>query len=204
MKIFTIILIFFSILGCSKPKTVLICGDHICVNKYEAEQYFEENLSIEVKIIDKNKSEKIDLVQINLKKNNSGKKIVNITPKKETANKIKILSNDEIELKKKQLKKQKMIKKKLTKISNKNNTGVAKELKKNNVKLSKFQKNEKTNVSNETKRNKVIQTQKTVNKTTKKTVDVCTIVEKCNIDEISKYLIELGKSKNYPDITIKQ
>ena len=27
--------------SCSKNKTVLICGDHICVNKTEAKQYFE-------------------------------------------------------------------------------------------------------------------------------------------------------------------
>ena len=40
--------VFISLLlllnNCSKPKTVLICGDHICVNKAEAQQYFEENL----------------------------------------------------------------------------------------------------------------------------------------------------------------
>ena len=44
--------------NCSKPKTVLVCGDHICINKSEANQYFEENLSIEVKIIDKKKKYK--------------------------------------------------------------------------------------------------------------------------------------------------
>ena len=52
MKHILIFLIFF-LSNCSKPKTVLICGDHVCVNKAEAEQYFEENLSIEVKIINK-------------------------------------------------------------------------------------------------------------------------------------------------------
>ena len=31
-------------------------------------------------------------------------------------------------------------------------------------------------------------------------VDVCTILEKCSIDEISKYLIKQGK-KEFPDIT---
>ena len=43
------ILISISILflaNCSKPKTVLICGDHVCVNKTEADQYFKENLSM--------------------------------------------------------------------------------------------------------------------------------------------------------------
>ena len=32
--LFTIIV--FLLIGCTKPKTVLICGDHICVNKKEA------------------------------------------------------------------------------------------------------------------------------------------------------------------------
>jgi hypothetical protein len=48
--------------NCSKPKTVLVCGDHICINKSEANQYFKENLSIEVKIIDSKKNIKPDLV----------------------------------------------------------------------------------------------------------------------------------------------
>ena len=44
-------------------------------NQKEAEQYFEENLSIEVKIISKNKGKKLDLVELNLSENNKGKKI---------------------------------------------------------------------------------------------------------------------------------
>ena len=35
-------------------------------------------------------------------------------------------------------------------------------------------------------------------------VDVCTILVKCSIDEISKYLIEMGKKKKFPDITVRQ
>ena len=35
-------------------------------------------------------------------------------------------------------------------------------------------------------------------------VDVCTILEKCNIDEISKYLIKEGKKRDFPDITRRQ
>ena len=67
MKKVLIILSFFFLHQCSKPKTVMICGDHVCINKTEAEQYFEENLSIEVKIIDKKKNEEVDLVELNLK-----------------------------------------------------------------------------------------------------------------------------------------
>ena len=62
--------IFLSILiilvsNCSKTKTVLICGDHICINKAEAEKYFEENLSIEVKVIDREKNKEKNLVELN-------------------------------------------------------------------------------------------------------------------------------------------
>ena len=67
MKYFILFLIFLFLQSCSKPKTVLICGDHICINRAEAEQYFEENLTIEVKIIDKNITSLIEN-----KKNNYG------------------------------------------------------------------------------------------------------------------------------------
>ena len=53
MKFIFTILFLFLLTNCSKPKTVLICGDHVCVNKIEAKQYFEENLILEVKIINK-------------------------------------------------------------------------------------------------------------------------------------------------------
>ena len=72
-NIFSIIITLF-LIGCSKSKTVLICGDHICVNKDEAEQYFEENLSIEVKIIDKKENKDVDLIELNLRENMSGNK----------------------------------------------------------------------------------------------------------------------------------
>ena len=53
MKYIFLIFLIFLLTSCSKPKTVLICGDHVCLNKAEAELYFEENLTLEVKIIDK-------------------------------------------------------------------------------------------------------------------------------------------------------
>ena len=45
---------------------------------------------------------------------------------------------------------------------------------------------------------------KNVNKKNINVVDVCTILKKCSIDEISKYLIEKGKDKNFPDITLRK
>ena len=34
-------------------------------------------------------------------------------------------------------------------------------------------------------------------------VDICTIIEKCSIDEISEYLLEQSKKKDFPDITTR-
>ena len=52
MRVILIFLLILFINGCSKPKAILICGDHVCINKDEAQQFFEENMSIEVKIVD--------------------------------------------------------------------------------------------------------------------------------------------------------
>ena len=65
MRIFFSFFLMFLLTNCSKPKSVFICGDHVCVNKTEAEQYFEENLSIEVKIIDKKINKELSLVELN-------------------------------------------------------------------------------------------------------------------------------------------
>ena len=59
MKKLLLFLILLTVYGCNKPKTVLICGDHVCINKTGAEQFFEENLSLEVKLIDKNRKNEV-------------------------------------------------------------------------------------------------------------------------------------------------
>ena len=178
---FFFIFIFLILQSCSKPKTVLICGDHVCVNKNEVEQYFQENLSLEVKIIDNiKKDESFDLVELNLKDNQNNREI-SVVKKEKTNRKIKTLTEKEItEIKKD-------IKKKKTKES------IVKKKKNKNEEKLKVKKNEK-----KPKKNKDI-----VNKNNN-TFDVCTILDKCSIDEISKYLIKIGKKKNFPDITIRE
>ena len=69
-RVFFLIGILF-LTHCSKPKTVYICGDHICINKAEAKQYFKENLTLEVKIISNKEELTYDLIDLNL---NSKKK----------------------------------------------------------------------------------------------------------------------------------
>ena len=103
MKYIILFILILFITNCSKPKTVLICGDHICINKAEAKQYFEDNLTLEVKVIDNKVKREVDLVELNLK-NNNGKKEISISPKSKTNENLKTLSNDQIDKIKKNLK----------------------------------------------------------------------------------------------------
>ena len=187
MKLIFLISLIFFLSNCSKPKTVLICGDHICVNKAEAEKYFEENLSIEVKIINKNLNIEEDLVELNLKENSLGNKKISIISKEITNNHIKTLSSEEVVKIKENIKNEKKEKKIAKKI-------IKKKDKFDNKKISKQKK-----LKN---KKKTIKTN--VNKKRKDVVDVCTILEKCSIDEISKYLLDEGRKKKFPDITTRQ
>ena len=69
-----LILIFIVMAGCSSGKKVYICGDHVCKNQKEIDEYFEQNISIEVYVVESKRREykNRDLVQDNL----SEKKIV--------------------------------------------------------------------------------------------------------------------------------
>ena len=111
MKHIILFSLIFLFTNCSKPRAVLICGDHICVNKLEANQYFEENLSIEVKILDRKEVKSVNLVELNLINNQKGEREISISKKSETSKSLKNLSNDEILQIKKNIKNKKTQKK---------------------------------------------------------------------------------------------
>ena len=182
MKYIILFILILFVTNCSKPKTVLICGDHVCINKAEAKQYFEDNLTLEVKVIDNKLDREVDLVELNLK-NNNGKKEISILPKSETNKNLKTLSNDQIDKIKKNLKNKKKQKRVVKKIV---------ETEKKIEKENKVKPINKEIIKND------------VNKKNKEVVDVCTIIEKCSIEEISKYLLEQGRKKDFPDITERQ
>ena len=184
MKLIILFSLIFLFTNCSKPKTVLICGDHICVNKAEANQYFEENLSIEVKIFDRKKEESVNLVELNLINNQKGKREISVSKKSKTNKSLKDLSNNEIFEIKKNIKNKKTQKKLAKKVDKKNKIKKQMQINNNEKKL-------KINKQN-------------TNKNLKDPFDVCTILDKCSIDEISKYLLKQGKKKNFPDITNRQ
>ena len=168
----------------SKPKTVLICGDHVCINKAEAEKYFQENLSLEVKVIDKKYKNEINLVELNLDENKNGEKKISILNKKNTKKDLKILSNEEIAKIKKDIKYKSKEKKIAKKVIEREKKIINKEKKPKQVKKKVLKDN--------------------INQKNLYAVDVCSILEKCNIDEITKYLLEQGKKKSFPDITKRQ
>ena len=187
MKYIFVLSLLLSLVNCSKPKTVLICGDHICINKAEAKQYFEENLTIEVKILENKSKKDLDLVELNLNKDVNGKREVRLIPKKETNKKLKKLTNKEID----KIKENIQDKKKKRKITIKNTEKKEKIVKKKMVKKKgKEQKENKPylNINNIKRGDKV---------------DVCTLIENCSIEEISKFLVEQGKKKKFPDISKK-
>ena len=93
-----IILIFLQIVVTNQK--LFLCGDHICINKSEAEQYFEENLTIEVKIVGKKIKEELDLVQLNLLENTKNKRNVSIFSKNNSNKKLKLLLTEISKLKK--------------------------------------------------------------------------------------------------------
>ena len=188
MKIILSLFILIFLTNCNKPKAVLLCGDHVCVNKLEAEQYFEENLTIEVRIIDKKIKEEPNLVQLNLLEKNK-KRNINIFSKKNSNNKLKSLSKKEISKIKKNIKIKKDEKKLAKKIIA--NRDVEKKTKSSSLKKIKAKKT-------------IYSGKKNVNKDQKDVFDVCKILKKCSIGEISKYLLNEGKNKDFPDITIRQ
>ena len=184
---------FIFLIGCSKSKTVLICGDHICINNKEAEQYFEENLSLEVKILDKEKKNKVDLVQLNLKRNTDNVRKVSIYKKDSTKKKIRSLSNKEIKKIKSDIKR---------KEKNKKNSALKpkndKKISKNNTRKN-FNDNKLKNKDDLKKKAKIKN-----NQNFREVADVCNIINKCNIREISKFLIDQNKKKPFPDITVRE
>jgi len=186
MKTTFIVFLSFFLLSCSKSKTVMICGDHVCVNKKEANQFFEENLSIEVKIINPKKKDEIDIVELNLKENSNGNRQVIVAKKNDTSKILKTLTKSEIKVIKKKIKQRKQ-KEQIIEKTYKDDEFIKKDLK-NKKKKSK----------------KNIISRKNVYKKQNKSIDVCTILTKCSIDEIAKYLLEQGKKKDFPDITIRQ
>ena len=169
-----LIILFIFLNSCSKPKAVFICGNHECINKKEANEYFKENLTLSVKILDQNKKELIyDLVKLNIdKEKDFSDKSIKVKKSQKNKLTIKKLSKDEIKKRKQEMRfKEKNIKKKTKNIVKKNNKPKKKLIiKKDNI-------------------NNII------------TNNVCQKLKDCNIDEIADLLIKNNKNKKFPNLS---
>ena len=179
------IIFFFLLLitSCAKQKTILICGDHKCINKAEAKQYFEENLSIEVQILSKDKNTSFNLVEINTQDGSSNIKVF----KNKNNKMVKKLSKEEIKEKKAEIaKKNKSKSKKIAKKRKNNTQSAVKDIESNQSKLNKTT-------------NQIIS-----NNSNNNSIDICQKVKKCDIDSIANYLIKLSNEKDYPNISLRE
>jgi|TARA_B110000211_G_scaffold222993_1_gene272343 hypothetical protein len=103
MKFFYFVILLL-LVNCGS-KQVFICGDRECVNKAEAQKYFEENFIVEVKINEKKIDAPFDLVKLNTKEN--------IIYTEKTKRKINKLTKKERKIIKNKLKKEKKLTKKI-------------------------------------------------------------------------------------------
>lgn len=172
-----ILIILFFLIGCTSlqdSSRIYICGDHPCKNKKEIDDYFKNNISIEVYTIESNKKkrENFDLVDLNLLKkeiNNKNKKSVkSYISKKKHDN--KLIKSNKVE--------------KQTKLN------------------LKVQTDDSENKS--IKKSKKVDQTKSVFKSQKnsqtKIVHLCKNLKECDIDFISKTIMKTGKEKSFPEL----
>lgn len=168
--------VFLIFLGCSSANKVYICGDHTCKNKKEIDDYFKNNISIEIYVVEseRGKRENRDLVETNLLKEK--------TIKNKKTKHLKFLE--------KRKEKQVILKKeqKPSKLKLKVET-VNKEKVKNLKKDKKLNLSEKTFSYKKSKPTKI--------------VHLCKSIEECDIDMISEKINNLGKEQSFPDINFK-
>lgn len=173
---FFLLFLFLLIVSCSSNKSAqfYICGDHPCVNKKEMKDYFDNNIAIEVYTVTSSKEEieKLDLVQLNLLKDEliQGNKADKKKSLKENKKNIEKLIKERKKVSKLKLKQVEETIKKEKKIVKKN-------------KISKPKKSFK----NEKGKPLTL-------------VRLCKNLDECDIENISKIIMDLGKEKPFPDI----
>ena len=217
MKFIVILSILF-LVSCSSGKKVFICGDRECINKKEAETYFAKNLSLEIKIYKDKKVKTYDLVKLNTDDNykkenlNNGVKMDSRALSKKKRETIKKKLADEKKLVKLKKKQEKQRLKDLKKIQNQKKIEQKKlakiKLKKEKKKLQKEKKLVKATqnslkekkITKETKQDKVNQE---INNQIVQYEEICSLLNKCEIDEISDFLMKIGKNKDYPNLSIE-
>ena len=172
---FFLFIIFLFLFSCSNKATqVYICGDHPCVNKKEMKEYFDNNISIEVFTIVPDKENEKKFTLVDLNLMQDG----DSKDKKKSKNLSSVKSKEDV---KKIIKKRK----KLTKLKLKENKA------KGQKKVNKISKIKPKNVFKGKKKEEIT------------FVRICKNLEECDIDKISKIIMDMGRKNTFPDITVQ-
>jgi hypothetical protein len=172
---FFLFIIFLFLFSCSNKVTqVYICGDHSCVNKKERKEYFDNNISIEVFTIIPDKENKKNFTLVDLNLMKDGDN----KDRKKSKNLFSVKSKEDV---KKIIKKRR----KLAKLKLKENKV------KGQKKVDKISKIKSKNVFKGKKREPIT------------FVRICKNLEECDIDKISKIIMDMGRKNPFPDITVQ-
>ena len=175
---FFLFIIFLFLCSCSNKVTqIYICGDHPCVNKKERKEYFNNNISIEVFTIipDKKNKKNFTLVDLNLMKDDDNK------DRKKSKDLSSVESKEDV---KKIIKKRRKLAKLKLKENRENKA-------KGQKKVNKISKIKSKNVFKDKKKEAIT------------FIRICKNLEECDIDKISKIIMDMGRKNPFPDITIQ-
>ncbi len=195
MKNLIYVLIFIIIISCTSEKKVYWCGDHPCINDKERKAYFEKNMSVEVKKLNKNDKKKMTdmekiIEQAKIDEKNRIKDEKNLAKKEKLAQKNKLEEEKELtkqlKLEEKQRKKEEKALAKQLKLEERKKKKEKKALTK---KLNIIEKKSSDNDINRVEINKPVKKVKKIEKG--ETSDFYRIVER---------IVNENKSKSYPDI----
>ena len=203
--------LFFILISCTVTNKTYMCGDKACLDKKQFEEYFSQNLIVEIQTKEFKENSSVDLVKLNTNKSNNIKKNLLEDSRSEQNNQ----KEEKIRLKaeRKRLKEERKIKKKYER----DIIETKKEIAKLNKKFSKKTEKKIKNNLNKTKQSKKIidvkksqinrnnLNNKDVYKSIKsqKNESICSQIKDCDIDKIADLLIKKGEKKSFPNITSK-
>jgi hypothetical protein len=201
------------LVSCGTVKKTYMCGDEQCIDRKEFREYFANNLAVEILTKKNKKKSSIDLVKLNT--SNSKSNNATIVSTKEINNLKKKEKKDILKANKRRLKE----KRKAKKIEERNLL-----VKKKKIEKQKKNKEKGITLNKILTKNEVLDSKKSIKKPnenqpstvnavkevivlnnikTEKQVNLCAVVNNCDIDKITELLLKKGKEKEFPNIAVR-
>jgi len=205
--------VFMILVSCGTVKKTYMCGDEQCIDRKEFREYFANNLAVEILTKKNKKKSSIDLVKLNT--SNSKSNNATIVSTKEINNLKKKEKKDILKANKRRLKE----KRKAKKIEERNLL-----VKKKKIEKQKKNKEKGITLNKILTKNEVLDSKKSIKKPnenqpstvnavkevivlnnikTEKQVNLCAVVNNCDIDKITELLLKKGKEKEFPNIAVR-